>query len=115
MSSIAKKVVYDIDDMVFLGHSSAANKFFQVLKGNYKMIYLMKNSVHVITCTPTLDDFVKKYNSNTTDISSTIDTDIYIPKKKIEFNDTVMLGWSGSHSTSKYLLLLESVFETLLE
>jgi L-malate glycosyltransferase len=44
------------------------------------MIYLMKKANHVITCTPFLDEFVKKYNPNTTDISSTVDTEKrYLP------------------------------------
>lgn len=110
---IAKKVIYDIDDMVFLGHSSEANKLLEGLKGKKKMISLMKSSDHVITCTPTLDKFVRKYNSNTTDISSTIDTEKYTPKEHLESNK-ITLGWSGSHSTSKYVKLLEVVFSELL-
>ncbi len=112
---LAKKVVYDIDDMVFLGHSSSANRFFQVLKGKYKMIFLMKKAYHVITCTPTLDEYVRKYNQKTTDISSTINTELYKPKENFTLPETITLGWSGSHSTSKYLMLLEPVFEILLK
>lgn len=111
---IAKKVVYDIDDMIFLGHSSEANQFLESLKGKRKMIYLMKTSDHVITCTPTLDNFVKQYNSKTTDISSTINTDLYSPKNHKK-QGVVTLGWSGSHSTSKYVKLLENIFESLLK
>ncbi len=59
-----KKIIYDIDDMVFLGHSSSANKFVEKLKGKNKMIYLMKKAKHVIVCTPKLHDFVSQYNSN---------------------------------------------------
>ncbi|MCT4581712.1 MAG: glycosyltransferase family 4 protein [Flavobacteriales bacterium] len=110
----AKKIVYDIDDMVFLGHSSEANQLLKNLKGKNKMIYLMRVADHVITCTPTLDNFVRQFNEKTTDISSTIDTDKYQPKKHQE-KTTITLGWSGSHSTSKYVKLLESVLETLLE
>jgi glycosyltransferase involved in cell wall biosynthesis len=108
---IAKKVIYDIDDMVFLGHSSKANSMISALKGKNKMIYLMKKANHVITCTPTLDYFVKQYNKKTTDISSTVDTEkSYLPRKNYVINETVCIGWSGSHSTSKYLKLLEDVF-----
>jgi len=111
---LAKKIIYDIDDMVFLGHSSEANKFLENLKGKNKMITLMKKSNHVITCTPTLDNFVRKYNPNTTDISSTIDTQKYIPKTHTE-KKRITLGWSGSHSTSKYVKLLEPVFLELIK
>ncbi|MCX7954827.1 MAG: glycosyltransferase family 4 protein [Bacteroidales bacterium] len=107
---LAKKIIYDIDDMVFLGHSSEANKHFKFLKGQQKMIYLMKIADHVITCTPYLDAFVRKFNKNTTDISSSINTDVYTLKQSLKFNDPIVIGWSGSHSTSKYLKILEPVF-----
>ena len=110
---IAKKIIYDIDDMIFLGHSSEANKFLEGLKGKKKMISLMKSSDHIITCTPTLDKFVRQYNTNTTDISSTIDTEKYTKKEHIA-TEKITLGWSGSHSTSKYVKLLEPVFTELL-
>lgn len=111
---ISKKVVYDIDDMIFLGHASKANKFLQNIKGKNKMIYLMKKANHVITCTPKLDEFVKQYNINTTDISSTVDTaNKYVPINNYKNDHQIVLGWSGSHSTSKYLYLLENVFKEL--
>ncbi|AZQ61923.1 glycosyltransferase [Flammeovirga pectinis] len=110
---LSSKVIYDIDDMVFLGHSSSANRLFQELKGTKKMLYLMKNSNHVITCTPKLDEFVRKYNRKTTDISSTINTENYTIKNEYSNTKTIVIGWSGSHSTSKYLYLLEDVFKSL--
>jgi len=74
----------------------------------------MKRSDHVITCTPYLDQIARKYNEHTTDISSTINTDKYIPKESYAVNDgKLILGWSGSHSTSKFLLLLKPVFDQL--
>lgn len=106
---LAKRLIYDIDDMVFLGHSSSANKFFKFLKGRNKMIELMKSSDHVITCTPILDKVVRKHNLNTTDISSSINTNVYKFKSKSINPAKIVLGWSGSHSTSKYLHLLDNV------
>jgi glycosyltransferase involved in cell wall biosynthesis len=115
VAKLARKLVYDIDDMVFLGHSSEANRKLQAIKGKTKMIYMMKKADHVITCTPKLDEFVRQYNSNTTDISSTIDTEEYIPKKDSTFEGKVTIGWSGSHSTSQYVKLLEPVFSRLVD
>jgi glycosyltransferase involved in cell wall biosynthesis len=79
------------------------------LKGKNKMISLMKKAHHVITCTPHLDKFVRQYNNNTTDISSTINTKNYIPVNSYSNHDVLTIGWSGSHSTSKYVYLLEEV------
>jgi len=109
--------VYDIDDLIYLSDAkSSANRFVALFKGRKKPIYLMKVSDHVITCTPYLDQFVRRFNEHTTDISSTIDTDLYHPRAGYDLrNNELVLGWSGSHSTSRYLYLLEPVFQKLRE
>ncbi len=104
-----KKIIYDIDDLVFLAPASKANKFIARFKGKSKPPFLMKKALHVITCTPYLSSYAKQYNSNITDISSTINTDTYIPRVDYEKNNTIVLGWSGSHSTVQYLYLLKEV------
>lgn len=101
------RIVYDIDDMVHIGHASRANSLVVRLKGRQKPVYLMKAARHVIVCTPTLDEVARRFNSRTTDISSTIDTDAYLPLVDHSRPGPVTIGWSGSHSTSRYLGLLE--------
>lgn len=109
----SKKIVFDIDDLVFLGNSSEANSWISKLKGRQKPIFLMKHAAHVITCTPYLDNFVRKLNPNTTDISSTIDTDAYQVVNTYKNDHTIILGWSGSHSTAKYLKLIAPMLQAL--
>lgn len=106
---LGRRIIYDIDDMVFLKPKSKANPFIAWLKSPSRLTYLMKKAAHVITCTPTLDAFVRQYNPNTTDISSTINTDTYVPRKPSPEPRPLTLGWSGSHSTVKYLNLLKDV------
>ena len=114
LRKFSKRLIYDIDDMIFLGHSSEANRSWMIFKGRSKMIYLMKKSDHVITCTPKLDEYVKQYNKKTTDISSTVDTtNRYVPVNSYQNDHQIVLGWSGSHSTSKYLYLLSEVLQAL--
>ena len=114
-SLVARRFVYDIDDMVFLGHASEANRFIGVLKGRHKMILLMGKADHVIVCTPHLEAFVHQHNRNATDISSTIDTDRYRPVNAYSNDRGLTLGWSGSHSTAKYLHLLDDVLRELAQ
>jgi glycosyltransferase involved in cell wall biosynthesis len=104
---ISKKIIYDIDDLVYIRNNPHENNFRKIIKGKSKSLYLIKHSNHVITCTPHLDSYVKKYNLNTTDISSTINTEEYKPTKNE--NKKITLGWSGSHSTGRYLYLLKNV------
>lgn len=107
------KLIYDIDDMIHLTHSSQANTFMKRLKGASRVTHLMKKARHVITCTPALDKFARQFNSNTTDISSTINTETYQPANayRNDPGEPITLGWSGSHSTEKYLSLLAPVLQ----
>jgi glycosyltransferase involved in cell wall biosynthesis len=107
---LAAKLVYDIDDLVFLKNIKHENKLLSLVKGKGKPFFLMKHADHVITCTPYLDAIAQKYNSNTTDISSTINTSTYIPVNNYSNDHELVIGWSGSHSTSQYLYLLKDVF-----
>ena len=68
----------------------------------------MKSSDHVVTCTSYLDNFVKKYNKNTTNISSTVNTNLYKPKK-FNYSNKIVIGWTGSFSTLPYLSLINKV------
>jgi L-malate glycosyltransferase len=103
---LAKRVIYDIDDLVFLKHKVAEPWYAYFLKGRQKPIYLMKKAAHVITCTPYLDEFARQYNANTTDISSTINTATYLPVNTYTNSQKITLGWSGSHSTIRMLKLI---------
>jgi glycosyltransferase involved in cell wall biosynthesis len=105
-----------VDDLVYLkGVKSKAHPFVSLVKGRKKPLYLMKRSDHVITCTPYLDEFVRHFNRNTTDISSTVDTVIYQPVNEYNNDKKLTIGWSGSISTSKYFYLLGKVLKKLKE
>jgi len=106
---LSGKMIYDIDDLVFLKEGDQGNNLAALLKGRNKPIFLMRHAQHVITCTPYLDAFVRKYNSHTTDISSTINTNTYLPVDTYDNDHVLTLGWSGSHSTVKYLRLLKDI------
>jgi glycosyltransferase involved in cell wall biosynthesis len=112
----SKKIVFDIDDLVYLKNvESKAHPIVNFIKGREKPLFLMKHADHVITCTPYLDQFVRQFNSQTTDISSTVDTLNYIPVNAYTNNAKLTIGWSGSLSTSKYFYLLENVLKRLAE
>jgi glycosyltransferase involved in cell wall biosynthesis len=104
-----KKVIYDIDDAIFLKADSLFNQYANIIKGRNKPFFLMKHAQHVIACTPYLTDVAKKYNNQVTDISSTINTASYQPVNTYQNNKQLVLGWSGSHSTSKFLFLIQDV------
>lgn len=113
---LSKKIVFDIDDLVYTKPlHSISHRLIPFIKGYGKPIYLMKHANHIITCTPYLDRFVRQYNPHTTDISSTINTQTYLPVNTYTNQKPLIIGWSGSKSTSPYLHLLYGVFKRLLQ
>ena len=106
----SKKIIYDIDDLVFLLKTSKENWIASYLKSSEKYFYLMKKSNFVITCTPYLNQIASKYNTKTIDISSTINTEKY-NFKNCKNSKQLVLGWSGSYSTGPYLKLIEEVIQ----
>jgi len=110
VTKLATHLIYDIDDMVFLGDTSSANSWVSKLKGTKKMALLMKAAEHVVVCTPKLDEYVAQFNSNRTDISSTFDTNRFVAIDDYSAKEVTTIGWTGSHSTMKYLHLLDNVF-----
>ena len=69
----------------------------------------MKKAKHIVVSTPKNGEFASQFNKNITDISVAINTDVYLPANKYSNEGVVTIGWSGSHSTSRYLRLLEDV------
>jgi L-malate glycosyltransferase len=102
-------IVYDIDDLVHLPHGSRANPFMRLVRGRGKVPELIGLARQVIVCTPYLADYARGFHRNVTNISSTIDTDAYAPRPASDDTGGIVIGWSGSHSTSPYLHLLDDV------
>ncbi len=107
-------IIYDIDDLVYLPHA-AANPIMLRLRNHEKIPELMTMADAVIVCTSHLLKVALERNANVTNISSTIDTDTYLPRPHRERTRHVVVGWSGSFSTSPYLHLLDDVLRRLQE
>lgn len=109
-----RNVIYDIDDMIFLDQKkSGKENFIQRLKGKKKPLVLMKKAGFVIVCTPSLESIALDLNKykRVIDISSTLDTDRFLPVPCYKNKDTTVLGWTGTHSTIPFLHLLTPVLQ----
>lgn len=104
-----KKIVYDLDDAIYLGATSSVNKFLRFLKYPSKVEKIIKLSEHVITCNKYLANYTERFNKNVTVIHTSVDTEKFIPKTK-KHNRDITIGWIGSHSTAPYLDLIKNVF-----
>lgn len=106
------KIVFDLDDAIWIDAVSHYNRRFAWLKGTSNTANVIRISDHVIAGNQYLADFSKKYNSNITIIPTTIDTDLYVPSYNLS-QDPVVIGWSGSWSTIQHFRLAIPALQVL--
>lgn len=113
--ALNKNVIYDIDDMIFMNQADAGKGFIQKLKGKKKPLVLMRGAKYVIVCTPKLEKIALEINQykNVVDISSTLDTDRFLPVPVYELKEKTVIGWTGSHSTIPFLKTLTPVIQAV--
>jgi glycosyltransferase involved in cell wall biosynthesis len=111
---LRKKIIYDIDDAVWLPNISSANKIAYYFKCFWKVKYIIKWSHVVIGGNTYLCNYAKQYNHNTYLIPTTVDTINHYNKMALQTNiEMITIGWTGSFSTMKYLEKLVPVFKIL--
>ncbi len=112
LSAIGKKIIYDLDDAIYLGAASQNNSFLKRLKCPWKIPVIISMSRHVITCNEHLAQYSRKFNKNVTIIHTSVDTDRFKPSDGVS-PGPLTIGWIGSHSTAKYFESLKEVFAAL--
>jgi glycosyltransferase involved in cell wall biosynthesis len=100
-----KYVVYDFDDAVYLENGFLqAKEYFNKLVPIYDLV-ITENEFNA--------EYIRRHgNNNVLVINGPIDITRYIPKIKYDSNELV-IGWIGSHSTQKYVSILDDVFEKI--
>lgn len=109
---LSKRLIFDIEDNVMMEKGNELNPLVKILKGRGKTTYLIKNADHVITSSPFLNDYCLGLNEKKacTYISSSVDTDRFLPVNAYSNDRKVTLGWTGTFSSMVYLDLLRNVF-----
>lgn len=107
------RLIYDIDDLIYLPRASAANQFVRAFRRPDRIVRMMRAASHVIVSTEYLRQFAAEQNAHVTMISSTIDTDEYRPRRHSDARHAVTIGWSGSHSTAPFLNVIASALQEL--
>lgn len=103
---LRKKIIYDFDDAIWLPNTSSENKLVAIIKWHSKF-----NSIcrwcYLISCgNDWLASIARAFNSNVVVNPTTIDTEhhhnpaLYHVKKD---ENIITIGWTGTHSTLKYL------------
>lgn len=116
---LARRIVFDLEDNVLtgnkLGRAENPNWLANMLKGPGKALYLVRTADHVIASSPALADTCRALNAReaATYISSSVDTDRFVPVNSYAGSDGVTIGWTGTYSTRPMLDLLRTVFQDL--
>lgn len=106
---LKKNIIYDFDDAIWLNNTSDTNQFISRIKRHSKVASICRWS-SMITCgNHFLMDFAKQHNSNVVYMPTTIDTQITHNQIKQHKDGDVTIGWTGTHSTIKYLYAIEDV------
>ncbi len=118
---LARRLIYDVEDNVLveqaLPKGSNPNPIVSWIKGRGKTRFLIRTADHVVTSSPFLNDFCTEINAAKacTYISSSVNTDCFLPATSYSNEKPVVIGWTGTFSSKIYLDLLSDVFRRLAE
>jgi glycosyltransferase involved in cell wall biosynthesis len=113
---LRKKIIYDFDDAIWLTDRPDETWWFRQLKWRKKVGLICRWSFRVSCGNHYLALFAEQFNSRVVVNPTTIETDnLHNPAqvKQKDFSDTCVIGWTGSHSTMKYLEQLGPVLSEL--
>ena len=110
---LRKKYIYDFDDATWLPNYSENNAKFHRLKAYWKVKYCIKWANKVTAGNAYLAKYAKQFNTNVEIIPTTIDTDNYHNKTIDYSKPEIIIGWTGSHTTMRYLTDLVPVIRAL--
>jgi glycosyltransferase involved in cell wall biosynthesis len=108
-----KKIIFDFDDAIWLPNTSIENKAASSLKYHTKTASICKWSYKISAGNEYLAGYARRYNKNIIINPTTIDTEKYHDRMKNQYTGETVIGWTGSHSTLKYLDLVVPALQRL--
>ena len=106
------KYILDFDDAIFHNYDNSNNFLIRFLFKN-KIRNISKNAAHIITGSPYLTSYFKKFNSHVSEIPTSINFSEYKKHNEYHLNSRIIIGWLGSKTTSHNLLLVKNVINTI--
>ena len=110
-----RKIIYDFDDALWLIDSSRVNPGVAIIKWPGKVVSVCRWSYAVSAGNAYLASFAQQQTSRVVVNPTTIDTDHHHNRVQRQTTDQPTIGWTGSHSTLKYLEPLVPVLEQLAQ
>ncbi len=110
---LRKKIIYDFDDAIWLKDASSVNSIGALLKWHSKVPAVCRWSYVVSAGNVYLGEFAQRHTPRVVVNPTTIDTDQHHCCLQNQKTVWPVVGWTGSHSTLKYLEPLLPVFQQL--
>lgn len=116
---LARRLLFDVEDNVILDSPRVGidnpNPLLRFVRGTGKARYLIRTADHVVTSSPALNERCLSINAKQrcSYISSSVDTDRFLPVNAYANDRPVVIGWTGTFSSRVYLDMLRPVFEAL--
>ncbi|ALD20789.1 glycosyltransferase family 4 protein [Hymenobacter sp. DG25A] len=98
-----KKIIYDFDDAIWIPNTSEANKIVAGIKWHDKVGSISRWAYKVSCGNAYLRNFAARYNPQAYINPTTIDTLHLHNEVKDQQTEQMVIGWTGTHSTMKYL------------
>lgn len=108
-----KKIIFDFDDAIWIPNASESNRMFMRFKNWNNTKNICKLAYKVSAGNEFLCDFARTFNKNVVYNPTTIDTENLHNQLKTQQTEDFVIGWTGTHSTIKYLEDILPVFEEL--
>jgi glycosyltransferase involved in cell wall biosynthesis len=96
-----KKIIYDFDDAIWIPDLTA--RWLAWIKAFWKIKWICKWADKVVAGNEYLCSYAGSYNSNVILIPTCVDTNCCHNSLKDQHDRPLTIGWTGSHSTLKYL------------
>ena len=106
---LKKKIIYDFDDAIWLNNTSETNKIISSVKRHSKVGKICSWSSKVFCGNHYLKEYAKKFNQQVFYIPTTIDTENLHNQIKKHNDGEIIIGWTGTHTTARYLKEIESI------
>lgn len=111
---LGKRVIYDIDDAIWIPNYTESNALFHRLKSYWKTRFFIKWSDITIAGNEHLALYAKQFNSNVILIPTIVDTDFHRTQRdRSEIINPVVIGWTGSISTLAHLKGINRILSKL--
>lgn len=98
-----KKVVYDFDDAIWLANASDANRFASAVKYYHKVSSICRWSYKISVGNDFLADYARQFNASVQVMPTVVDTEKAYWQLKNQETKPVVVGWTGTHSTIRFL------------